>query len=84
MDVKEFIKSKGISPNRNIDVRGDLGELLGRIRLRELLEEYHQQQVKKLNIDDVSKSLFELDGKTIPVTFHVSKYNHKINIDLEQ
>lgn len=36
------------------------------------------------NIPDVSNSLLDLDGKTIPVTFHVSKYKHKIVIDFEQ
>lgn len=30
----------------------------------------------------VSNSLLDLDGKTIPVTFHVSKYKPKIDIDL--
>lgn len=30
----------------------------------------------------VSNSLLDLDGKTIPVTFHVSKFEPKIDIDL--
>jgi hypothetical protein len=33
-------------------------------------------------ISDVSNSLLDLDGKTIPVTFHVSKFEPKIDIDL--
>ena len=36
----------------------------------------------KLSISHVSNSLLDLDGKTIPVTFHVSKFEPKIDIDL--
>lgn len=36
----------------------------------------------KLPIPRVSNSLLDLDGKTIPVTFHVSKFEPKIDIDL--
>ena len=35
-----------------------------------------------LPIQRVSNSLLSLDGKTIPVTFHVSKFEPKIDIDL--
>jgi len=38
--------------------------------------------IEQLSIHSVSKSLLDLDGKTIPVTFHVSKYKPKIDIDL--
>ena len=35
-----------------------------------------------LPIQRVSNSLLSLDGKTIPVTFHVSKFKPKFDIDL--
>jgi len=34
-----------------------------------------------LNLQNVSNSLLSLDGKTVPTTFHVSKFVPKINID---
>jgi len=40
-------------------------------------------KVEKLPIHSVSNSLLDLDGKTIPITFHVSKYKPKIDIDLD-
>ncbi len=51
----------------------------------ELLHDYifeANRVVKKLNIDSVSNSLLSLDGKTVPVTFRVSKFEPKIDIDL--
>jgi len=35
-----------------------------------------------LHLQRVGNSLLSLDGKTIPVTFHVSKFEPKIDIDL--
>jgi hypothetical protein len=45
------------------------------------IEHLHDRKAK-LDIPLVSNSLLDLDGKTIPVTFHVSKYKPKIDIDL--
>jgi hypothetical protein len=46
--------------------------------------ECEQEKVVKNNavLQHVSNSLLDLDGKTIPVTFHISKYKPKIDIDL--
>ena len=54
--------------------------------LLKVWNECEQEKVVKNNavLPIVSNSLLELDGKTIPVTFHVSKYKPKIDIDLEQ
>ena len=41
-----------------------------------------EQSDSNCNIQRISNSLLDLDGKTIPVTFHVSKFEPKIDIDL--
>ena len=48
----------------------------------DLLELVTKMQVKNNGVSAVvSNSLIDLDGKTIPVTFHVSKFMPKIDID---
>jgi hypothetical protein len=49
IDIKDFLKPKGISIKRNIDVRDSLGVVLNRIRLADLLEEYHEYRIKNDN-----------------------------------
>ena len=53
MTTKDFIESKGMSRNRNVKVKNQLGRVLHRLRLDDLLEEYHQEQLKLLNIPPV-------------------------------
>jgi hypothetical protein len=52
--------------------------------LLKVWNECEQEKVVKNNavLPHVSNSLLDLDGKTIPVTFHISKYKPKIDIDL--
>jgi len=50
------------------------------LKAEKLLDDYIQQ-VKSLNIPDVIKSLSDLDGKTIPVRFTVTKGQPNIYID---
>jgi len=49
IDIKEFLKPKGISAKRNIDVRDSLGVVLNRIRLADLLEEYYEYRINNDN-----------------------------------
>jgi len=48
------------------------------LEAQRIIDAYEDQ----LRIEDDSNSLLSLDGKTISVTFHVSKYKPKIDIDL--
>lgn len=53
--------------------------------LTEWLDERRQNaetEESNCTIHSVSNSLLSLDGKTMPVTFHVSKFEPKIDIDL--
>jgi len=48
----------------------------------ERLELYDNAVKNNTVLSHVSNLLIDLDGKTIPVTFHVSKFKPKIYIDL--
>lgn len=65
--LNEFAELRGWDKNKLIgwSEAADFGEWL----------------VKNCSIPAVSNSLLDLDGKTIPVTFRVSKYEPKIDID---
>jgi len=52
--IREFLESKGISRNRNIDVKDNFGKFVKRLRLADLLEEYHQAKLKSDLLHSVS------------------------------
>lgn len=54
MNAEEFLEKKGISINRNIDVRDQLGTLIKRIRLVDLMQEYAKLPTTKVSDLDIA------------------------------
>jgi len=84
IDILNFIHNRLVEKykeNPNVDYLIKAREVIGYLQ-QELVSGVIASHEQALPIQRVSNSLLSLDGKTIPVTFHVSKFKPKIDIDL--
>jgi hypothetical protein len=62
-----------------------MGQQYTAFEIERMLADFAQQEIERIVLEQKNESFsgHELDGKTIPVTFHVYKYKPKIVIDFE-